>query len=374
MKKYIPILLLGALLATSCTEKTETSKAGKRVGEIYVTALPGAKTVLVNLDGLWRVRSGADWMSFDVNGREGAGAFTVYYGSNESDFVTSNPTRRGAIIIESLKSMKADTLWLRQQGVPDGKEYSSAPQDSYVEFIDTKLTSVTVRYANFGDAGAEAAGAVFEWMKSTGILCARAKMSLLQAVLELDTEHVIDGSVLTLEDGGGLMIGGFGIHPSLIGQNHTPDNLSVSVDEVNVMIADFISDTLGTATLSNYAKSILASGYDTPGAGAKWLIGGSFYYYSAMETGYPDTPSWYPANPSDNVFLPDRQMQAANLVDCVWMAHRGFNPTYTDGSRSWRADYVYASTSLWNAATMVRVLDAPLPGMKHKPIEITIKY
>ena len=53
MKRYLAILF-GILLVLSCTEKTETSKAGKRVGEIYVTALPGAKTVLVNLDGLWR--------------------------------------------------------------------------------------------------------------------------------------------------------------------------------------------------------------------------------------------------------------------------------------------------------------------------------
>ena len=368
MKRYIPILLLGALLAASCTEKTETSKAGKRVGEIYVTALPGAKTVLVNLDGLWRVRSSSDWMSFDVNGRDGAGAFTVYYGSNESDFVTSNPTRRGAIIIESLKSMKADTLWLRQQGIPDGKEYSSAPQDSYVEFIDTKLTSVTVRYANFGDAGAESAAAIRQWLKGVDVLCCSGKSPLFYEFDELDTEDEIDGHVWINGDGEGYAIYASG-HPveswKFLSE---PNSCSAVIDGVNVMYADFLSDTLGAATLSNYAKSILASGYDTPGAGAKWLIGGSLYYYSAMETGYPDTPSWYPANPSDNVFLPDRQMQAANLVDCVWMSHRGFNPTYTDGSRSWRADYVYASTSLWNAATMVRVLDAPLP------VEITIKY
>ena len=136
MKKYIAIIL-GIALVCSCTEKTETSKAGKRVGEIYVTALPGAKTVLVNQDGLWRVRTSADWISLDVNGREGPGAFTMYYASNESDFVNSNPSRRGAVIIESLRNMRADTLWLRQQGVPDGKEYSSSPQDSYIEFIDS---------------------------------------------------------------------------------------------------------------------------------------------------------------------------------------------------------------------------------------------
>ncbi len=371
MKKYIPILLLGALLAASCTEKTETSKAGKRVGEIYVTALPGAKTVLVNLDGLWRVRSSADWMSFDVNGREGTGAFTVYYGSNESDFVTSNPTRRGAIIIESLKSMKADTLWLRQQGVPDGKEYSSAPQDSYVEFIDTKLTSVTVRYANLDEATPDDLDALKAWMRDADVLCANGSRDFMWELIQdyLDVNTSYQASIykeLFIVSKTDTLI-------NLV-QITDPDVLAVRMGDLNLVVADFKSDTVGTANLSSNVKALLASGYDTPGAGAKWLIGGSFYYYSAMETGYPDTPSWYPANPSDNVFLPDRQMQAANLVDCVWMSHRGFNPTYTDGDRSWRADYVYASTSLWNAATMVRVLDAPLPGMKHKPIEITIKY
>ena len=373
MKRYIP-LLLGILLAFSCTEKTETSKAGKCVGEIYVTALPGAKTVLVDLDGLWRVRSSESWISLDVNGREGLGAFTVYYGSNESDFVTSNPTRRGAIVIENLKEMCADTLYLRQQGVPDGKEYSSAAQNSYIEFIDTKLTSLTVRYADFGDAGEEAAATVFDWLKTGVVLCARASDVLVQSVLYLDTARELEGWVYHDNDVKALAILCFGLPVSDKVYTNSPYSLAVKVGDVNIMVADFVSDTLGTATLSGYAQKILAAGYDRPGAGAKWLIGGPFYYYSAMETGYQDTPSWYPANPSDNVFLPDRQMQAANLVDCVWMSHRGFNPTYTDGNRSWRADYVYASTSLWNAATMVRVLDAPFAGMKHKPIEITVKY
>ena len=373
MKKYIAIIL-GIALACSCTEKTETSKAGKRVGEIYVTALPGAKTVLVNQEGLWRVRTSADWISLDVNGREGPGAFTMYYASNESDFVNSNPSRRGAVIIESLRNMRADTLWLRQQGVPDGKEYSSSPQDSYIEFIDSKLTSLTVRFADFGEAGAESAAAVNQWMKGVDVLCCSGKLPLFFELNELDTEDETDGHVWVNGDGEGYAIYATGHPVESFKFLSEPNSCSAVIDGVNVMYADFLSDTLGTATLLEYAKTVLARGYDRPGAGAKWLIGGPFYYYSVMETGYAATPSWYPANPSDNAFLPDRQMQAAGLADCVWMANRGYNPTYTDGERSWRADYVYASSSLWNAATMVKVLDAPVAGMAHKAIEITVKY
>ena len=98
---------------------------------------------------------------------------------------------------------------------------------------------------------------------------------------------------------------------------------------------------------------------------------------SAMEAGYPMTPSWYPADPSDPEFDADRYAWKNNLLDCVWMVQRNYIPTYTDESdmsRSWRPSYVYASYQAWNAVVSLDVLDVPIAGMKHKPFILTLKY
>lgn len=359
MKKII-VILYAALCLLSCSSGTDVPVAGKCIGEIYVTARSGAKSVLVDLPDLWSVKPQQEWISTDVNGRKGNGAFTIYYGSNESDFVVTNATRRGAVVIQNLTTMVADTVYIVQQGTPDGREYSSSPQDSYIEFVDTKLTRLKVTYANF--RGCTDNGAVSAWLaacKSDVIAFAWTEEGIsglqLENLLSFDHLGIINNS-------------SFSVDRSEYGTN--PHSLEMCLDGKVYEIADF--DPEGNAILQ--LTDLLNRGYNRPDSETSWLIGGSFYYLSAMETGYPDTPSWYPTNPSDVIFEADRYAQSNNLTDCIWMSSRKFNPTFSSEGKSWRADYAYASYSVWNTAIDVKVNDIPLSGICHKSIDITIKY
>lgn len=366
MKKIVLILALAALSAVSCTSGKDDAKPGRKVGEVYVTAQSGAKTVLVSLEGLWRVVPQENWMSTDVNGREGEGAFTVYYGSNESDFVQTNATRRGAIVLRSLKTMVSDTLYIIQQGTPDGTEYASAPQDSYVEFVDTPLTRVEALYANIQ-------GCTDIQEVSGMVNASSAQLFFLiwedELAAAFEAEHADDWASL-VRNGGLLIVNKSGLPAGASLFGAFPASLSQEIDGICWQVADFDED----ATALPQLMSLLEGGFNRPGAGAKWVIGGSFYYYSVMEAGYPQTPSWYPSNPDDDAFLADIYAQTNNLTDCIWMSQRGYNPSYTSGDRSWRADYVYASNQVWNAAVDVRLTDAPLSGVAHKAVRLTIKY
>ena len=366
MKKIGLILALAALAAVSCTSGKDAYKPGRKVGEIYVTAQSGAKTVLVSLEGLWRVIPREGWMSTDVNGREGEGAFTVYYGSNESDFVKTNATRRGALVLQNLKTMVADTLYIIQQGTPDGTEYSSAPQDSYVEFIDTPLTRVEAVYANI--RGCTNLHEVAEKISGSSAQLFFLTLDEESAARFVETYTLTWTSILRHR---GLVIvnkSSLPIGATLSGD--APAHLSLELDGIAWQVAEFDAE----AAALPQVMALLESGFNRPEAGAKWVIGGSFYYLSVMEAGYPATPSWYPSDPDDEAFLADIYAQTNNLTDCIWMSLRGYNPTWTLGDRSWRADYVYASNQVWNAAVDVRLLDAPVSGASHKAVRLTIKY
>ena len=345
----IILLITAAALCLSCENNREPEvKAGKNIGEIYVTAAPGSRSVLVSLDGLWRVRSCEDWISTDVNGRDGEGAFTFRYGSNESDFFVSNPVRRGAIVIQSLKTMTADTLYVRQQGVPDGKEYQSIPKDSYIEFLEGSFRSVSVLYANVQGAEEAAAGA---WIASVG--------ADINCIVWTDSLSISrkDGVPMDSEE-----------------QLTAPEAIVASGEGINLAVSDFGYTPDNAAGYYQSIKSLLSRSYDKPGAGDLWLVGGSFYYLSVMEAGYPSTPSWYPADPSAEAFAADLYAQGANLTDCVWMTGRDFTPTWSTGGQSWRADYVYASVGAWTSVTSVKVLGTLAPGATHKAVLLNLKY
>jgi hypothetical protein len=99
MKKMIFILTLVAVLINVSCSKDAPYKAGPTVGEIYVTAEAGRLSVFVETTGQWRVTSGADWLSLDVEGGHGQGAFTVSYLSNESDILNVKASRKGVVTI-----------------------------------------------------------------------------------------------------------------------------------------------------------------------------------------------------------------------------------------------------------------------------------
>ena len=78
MRQYI--YMLAALLAmTSCNKSGLEIKSGNVVGEINVTAASGSLSVSVETVGRWLVyeADAADWVSLDVQGGVGKGAFTV---------------------------------------------------------------------------------------------------------------------------------------------------------------------------------------------------------------------------------------------------------------------------------------------------------
>lgn len=346
--KHFIIITTAALALLSCTEIPQAPIAGKGIGEIYVTAAPGSRSVLVKLDGLWRVRTPEQWLHPDVDGREGEAAFTFSYDSNESDFVKFRPVRRGAIVIQSLSTMVADTLWVIQQGIPDGKEYDNLPQNSYIEFPEGQIETVTVLYANLKGVSSSAAAT---WLSSKGedINCIIAD----------------SGLSITLRDG---------TPATVTGAMDTPAAVFANAKGINLALSDFGETPEAEDSYYNAAVKLLAESYDNPDAEENWLVGGSFYYLSVMEAGYSSTPDWYPANPAAPEFAADRHVQGSNLTDCVWMTSRGFTPTWTSGSKSWRADYVYASHSVWNSVTTVKVLDDIPSGAKHKAIMIKIKF
>ena len=341
-------ITIAAVVLFSCQEVQQEPVPGKAIGEIYVSAVPGSRSVLVKLDGAWRVHPVQEWLHTDVNGRNGEGAFTFSYDSNESDFVNFRPVRKGAIVIQSLSTMQADTLRVIQQGIPDGVEYESLPQDSYIEFPDNMMETLTVLYANLKGATATA---VDSWIASQ----------------KADINCIISdaGLSISLADGTAAEV---------TGTLTEPDALSARAGGLNLVLSDFGENPVAEDSYYNSAVKLLTWSYNQPDSQENWLVGGSFYYLSLMEAGYPDTPSWYPVNPSAAEFATDRYIQGSNLTDCIWMTRRDFTPTYTAAGKSWRADYLYASHSVWNATSTVRVLDNVPAGASHKAVLVKIKF
>ncbi|MBQ8839259.1 MAG: BACON domain-containing protein [Bacteroidales bacterium] len=342
MKRY---LFLICIVALSCSKEQNLPSAGKCVGQIHVMAEAGHKSVLVSKEGLWKVCSRDSWITVDVQGREGLGAFTFTYGSNESDFISTRSTRKGAIIIESMAERTADTIYVVQQGVPDGKEYFSSPQDSYIEFIDGEASQMKVIYANFD--GAVSLAAVQEWIASSD---ADVVAYIYDGFLDIAADEITDKG--TIEE---------------------PAAVVAEIDGINFVLSDF-SDCTDDYSRYDSLKSLLNQTYDRADAGKSWIVGGSFYYYSAFETGYPETPSWFPSDPQSVCFEADRYAHLMNLTDCVWMTRKNWTPTWESEGISWRPDYVYLSEYIWNRTTKVDIIDCGISGTTHKAICVTIKY
>lgn len=368
-------MMSAAVLLAACSTKIGQPEPGVGLGEIYLTAPAGSKTVAVDLDGLWRVYTSEPWISLDVNGREGHGAFTFSYGSNESDFAHVNPTRLGYIIIQSLVTMKADTLYVRQQGTPDGKEYVSHDDSGYIEFVDADLTRTVVTYVNFD--GVDDMASVTNWidMSASDVIAAVCSQSLADYLASAYPQKAVrrDGLVVIASDGA----------PEIVSAMSAPVSLTAKVGDVTYVVADFDKEVNvqmgGTVGQIRYhqVRNLLEDGYNAPLSNGKWLVGGTFWYLSAMEAGYPFTPDWYPTDPAASDFDADLYAWENNLLDCVWMVKRDYTPTFTDEddmTMSWRPSYVYASTDAWNAVVSLEVLDVPMAGMKHKPITMTLKY
>ena len=164
------MFFLSVCLLAACEAKLEQPGPGTGLGEIYLTAPAGSMSVSVELDGLWRVWAEEDWISLDVNGRDGYGAFTFSWSSNESDFSESRVTRLGHIVIQSIPDMRSDTLYIRQQGTPDGHDYVTRLSGGYIgipdisqERVDAHLEETKQLWAEYREAYLATGGTEEEW-------------------------------------------------------------------------------------------------------------------------------------------------------------------------------------------------------------------
>ena len=117
MKKLLYILITSAV-AFSCTKSGLEIESGNVLGEVEVTAFAGQMTVSVETVGRWIVNEAdnASWITFDVQGGVGKGAFTVSYEANMSSVVNMKSSRKARIVVTSEDYAKSDTLNIIQQG------------------------------------------------------------------------------------------------------------------------------------------------------------------------------------------------------------------------------------------------------------------
>lgn len=354
MKARIVLAAATLILAVSCQEKLKEYSPGHSLGEIVMAASEGSVSVSVDYDCLWRVHTPAEWITIDVEGRDGSAAFSFTVSSNESDATVSRQTRKAPVMLTRLDSYVSDTLWVIQRGIPDGNDYTTHITSDSIELRQKTLTGKSVLYCNLQGLDA---GTASSWLYER-------KEDIIAVIWndENVASFTTEGSPV-IRHGNLMVIGDV--------EQIASSSLIVNADGLNIQVADFTEDS----SLNRYLQtvSLLDDGYNTPAASDMWLIGGSLYYLSSVEFGYKDTPGWYPSSLKSKDFEADIYVWTNNLIDCIWMTSQSFNPTYTSSEgRTWRADYVYASKSAWNSVTDVQILEDE--ALKHKPILIKIKY
>lgn len=329
MKIRIFILIAAAALAFSCSGKTEVIPAfqpGSAVAVCRVGASGGEVSVLVETQGQWRLRSADPWISTDVPGGSGRGAFTLRYDANQSDILNLRPGRIGRIAICLEGTGKADTLLVAQRGflTPETSIPVTEDPSLKLEFESPLTVEVKLIVASSEGASSEA---VADWAQGyAATIC------------------VVDGVV------------------------------SGGIDGLNVLGCNFEGQSQDQE-LASFHEAILSSVGSALVSGNDWIVCGQMYHYSAMQVGCPDTPSWYPSNASGDEFRADRYAWQNNLYDLLWMKTQGWVETYSDADgHGWQADYVYVGASVLDKVSSVELLSAPVSGMLHKPIAVLLKY
>lgn len=324
MKKYIYMVLLGVLVC-ACTKNVEIIdpySPGSCIGKIELGAAAGSMSVSVETSGDWRVETADEWLTIDTDGRTGNGAFTVYYESNESDVMVLKSGRVGRVAIRLAESKKVDTLVFVQQGF-------------YPVAADVDVVSDPAIALEYKDE-------------------AKAEVSLICCSSEGESDIM---SWLAAQDADVVVLDG---------------NVTGEVDGLNVRGCNYAGMTADEEY--DAFRSLIRQTYNSaPDAGDDWVFAGQMYHLSVMQAGYDSTPSWYPATKEAMEFRADLYAWQNNLYDCVWMYKRNYVSTYTDADgRSYCADYVYVSSSVFAKVTSVELLD--VDGLSHKAIKITLKY
>ena len=333
MKKFIYTLIF-TLAAISCGKAGLDIESGNVLGEIEVTASAGSISVSVETVGRWIVYEADDasWVSFDVRGGIGNGAFTVSYQANMSNVVDVKSSRKAKIVVTSEDYAKSDTLNIIQQGFYSDIRPSvvNPSAEIVLEYVESPAKELTVVYCSTD--GITDMNAFSDW------------------AAQFDVVACGNGFIKPESESKGIY--------------------SVcSVDDVNFVSADFSKE-------GGYEqfRNIVDATYNAYNSPSKWVVGGQLYHYSMMQTGYTSTPSWFPSDIDESEFDSDRYAWNNNLYDCLWMSQRDFLTTWTsEENKSYMADYVYVSRDVLATICDVCILDK-VHGMTHNPIKITLKY
>ncbi len=333
MKKtfYILCAFLPALmLPCSCEQGKDDSafKGGSCIAVAEVGAAAGSLSISVETSGTWRLGCKADWLSFDVDGGLGNQAFTVYYGSNEPDILNLRQARTAKIAISLDEGKVSDTLTFIQRGFLGGSGKANVKPDKRISLEFDSQAITEAKFISCSADGLDDSAPLIAWIESKGA-----------------DAYLLDGRV----------------------EGSLPGDISILGCNFSGMDAEqeyqFFKFAVDYSVNSDYEGN------------PKSIVAGKMPHYSSMQTGYPSTPQWYPTDAKGPDFRSDRYAWQNNLYDAVWMAKRDYVSTYTDDQgRSYCADYVYVSSDVLGAISDVELVPAPVAGMTHKAIVITIKY
>lgn len=324
MKKILFMVVMSAL-ACACTKEVEIVdpySQGVCVGEIHLGAAAGRVSVSVETEGLWRVESDQPWLKTDVNGRNGNGAFTVYYESNQSDVHEIKESRVAKVAVRLENTKKTDTLVFVQRGL--------MPHESICQVQNDPALTVEYRIEDLQEVvlvccSSEGNGDVNAWIDAQ-------KADIV----------VLDGQV------------------------------TGEVSGLNVVGCDFAGMTV-EEEFEAFRSKIQKTYNSGPNAGDDWIYAGQMYHLSSMQTDYAATPAWYPQTTADPRLRSDIYAWQNNLYDCAWMYKQDYIPTWTDAEgNAFCADYVYASVSVFAKVESVEVIE--VDGLAHKAIKVTLKY
>lgn len=353
-------ILAGLLMICSCSVQEPECTGGECLGNIVVAPCASRMSVFVDLAEPWDVIPQCEWIKTDVQGRQGADAFTLSIASNKSTLDVENAARKGSVIVRRRETRQLDTLYVTQRGLPDGNQYQPEIRGKYIDVVLPEYVTRRVTYMNLSGLD-YFSGQSYMSSVATGNL---AVIWDKENVARFQEEHPAG----CFGYANLLIVGEYS--QVITGEN--PVSVAFEVDGIWIQVSDFVDAEGDSSVYYQQLTTLLETGYNAMYKYDKWLIGGSFYYYSAVEAGYPQTPSWYPANISDQCYDADRYAWSNNLVDCLWMVSRTYNTTFSNEGRSWKADYVYASGTAWDLVTDVNKLEGA--GLLHNPIQITLKY
>ena len=329
-----------ALVIGACSKESVDIVPGSRVGEIRVGAQPGSVSVSVETAGRWKVsvEESSPWLTTDVVSGKDDGAFTLSFGSNTSDIADIRPSRRARVLLVTEEYKRCDTLLLYQSGFGSGSPSPKVYQADglSIEFDVPAIRTMEVAYCSA--AGLESESELASWSSSFDVVACGDHFLIPQ-----------EGTQIPGLDASELSFGG-----------------------VSFVSADFLLSQNREAMF----RDLLEKTVNAAGAGAHWVLGGQLFHLSMMQSGYPGTPQWYPADGSDAAFAQDRYAWMNNMYDCLWLCEQNYISTWEDAQsgHSYQADYTYVSRSVLSRVVGVRLADKPVSAMEHRPIVLTLEY